>query len=103
MVQTRYGRTIKKPERFSPQEKVLDDYSTDEHDTDWDSDVSSEISYDPEDVEEESDSDDHDFIDDDEEIKKEPSEEDNGCDDDTSSETSEPDASSITGGTGDGA
>lgn len=106
MVQTRYGRVVKKPERFSPQETVIDDYSSDEHDTDWESDISSEISYDPDELNEESETEDHDFIDDDEdeeELKKEPTEDDNGCDDDTASETSESDASGSGGGTTDDA
>ena len=84
---TRSGRMIKKPERFSPVEKVTDDYGSDEHDTDWESDISSEISYDPEDVEEEGDTDDDEFIDDDD--KEEPTDKDNGCDDDSASETSD--------------
>lgn len=92
MTTTRSGRVIKKPERFSPVERVTDDYATDEHDTDWESDISSEISYDPDEVEEETETEDEDFIDDeDEEVKKEPHDDDNGCDYDASEGSSDSD------------
>jgi len=44
---TRYGRSIKKPERWEPQEECVDDFGIDEYDSDHDgSDVSSVVSYD---------------------------------------------------------
>ena len=40
---TRSGRQIKKPKLFKPTEQELtDDYSPDEHDTDFDSDLDTE-------------------------------------------------------------
>lgn len=46
MYTTRFGRTIKKPEVYTPIEEVEDDFS--EHEDVADSDVSSTISYDSE-------------------------------------------------------
>lgn len=70
---TRSGRVVKKPELYTPIEKVEDDFSDSELESDWDDDISSEISYDPEDVDEneESDSDDEDFIVEDDEEEEE--------------------------------
>jgi hypothetical protein len=46
MVRTRYGRNVKKPVLFEPAETVFDDdYCTDEHDTDIDSNISTEDEY----------------------------------------------------------
>lgn len=56
---TRSGRVVKKPERYVPVEVCDDDYSTNEYDSNESSDVSSEISIDPEDLSSESDADDH--------------------------------------------
>jgi hypothetical protein len=40
---TRSGRKIKKPELFQPTEQeLIDDYSPDEHDTDFDSELDTE-------------------------------------------------------------
>jgi|TARA_R110000803_G_scaffold210648_1_gene283035 hypothetical protein len=40
---TRSGRKIKKPELFVPTEKdIVDDYSAEEHDTDFDSELDTE-------------------------------------------------------------
>jgi hypothetical protein len=41
-VMTKSGRLVKKPERYTPIEKVEDDYATDEHDSDDDSDSEEE-------------------------------------------------------------
>lgn len=49
---TRSGRLVKKPERYEPNEKVEDDFSSDEYDTDDDdnaSDIPSEYTEDDED------------------------------------------------------
>lgn len=46
MYTTRFGRTIKKPEVYTPIEEVEDDFS--DHEDVADSDVSSTISYDSE-------------------------------------------------------
>ena len=48
MVQTRTrsGRQIKKPDIYHPEETVLeDDYASDEHDSDFDSDIETEEEY----------------------------------------------------------
>ena len=48
MVQTRTrsGRQIKKPEIYQPEETILeDDYASDEHDSDFDSDIDTEDEY----------------------------------------------------------
>jgi hypothetical protein len=50
---TRSGRLVKKPERYEPIEKVEDDFSSDEYDTD-DDDVPSEYSEDEDDDESDS-------------------------------------------------
>jgi hypothetical protein len=40
---TRSGRKIKKPELFQPtEEDLVDDYGSDEHDSDFDSDIDTE-------------------------------------------------------------
>lgn len=57
MIRTRSGRVVKKPERYVPIEVCEDDYATDEYDSHESSDVSSEISIDPEDLSSESDAD----------------------------------------------
>jgi len=44
MSRTRSGRTIKKPDRWEPDEEVMDDFGEDEYDSDDDSDVSSILS-----------------------------------------------------------
>ena len=56
-LRTRSGRTVKPPERYSPQEVCDDDYASDEYDS-YESDVSSEVSIDPDDISSESDADD---------------------------------------------
>ena len=55
---TRSGRIIKKPERYTPQEVCEDDYASDEYDSHESGTVSSEVSYDSEDISSESDADD---------------------------------------------
>jgi hypothetical protein len=59
VTRTRSGRHIKKPVLFQPTETVLeDDYGTDEHDTDIDSDLDTDDElYDDDDSEEEYESD----------------------------------------------
>ena len=59
VTRTRSGRQIKKPVLFQPTETVLeDDYGTDEHDTDIDSDLDTDDElYDDDDSEEEYESD----------------------------------------------
>ncbi len=54
---TRSGRTVKAPERYTPQEVCEDDYADDDYDTDESGSVSSEVSYDTEDISSESDAD----------------------------------------------
>ena len=54
---TRSGRVIKKPERYTPQEVCEDDYASDEYDSHESGSVSSEVSYDSEDISSESDAD----------------------------------------------
>ena len=54
---TRSGRTIKAPERYTPQEVCEDDYADDDYDTEESGSVSSEVSYDTEDISSESDAD----------------------------------------------
>jgi len=56
-VRTRSGRVVKKPERFTPQEVCEDDYASDEYDSHESVSVSSEMSYDSEDISSESDAD----------------------------------------------
>jgi hypothetical protein len=48
-MKTRSGRLVKKPERYEPIEKVEDDFSSDEYDSDNDSDIPSEYTEDEED------------------------------------------------------
>ncbi len=89
---TRSGRVIKQPVRYEPVEKVEDDFSDSEIESHWDSDISSEVSYDPEDVADEESSDDDSFIvpdsesesEENDEIKNESDDvEDDGSDDDS--------------------
>ena len=55
---TRSGRRIKKPELFQPTEQdLVDDYRSDEHDTDFDSDLDTEDECYSDESEEEDDSD----------------------------------------------
>ena len=54
---TRSGRTVKAPERYTPQEVCEDDYADDDYDTQESGSVSSEVSYDTEDISSESDAD----------------------------------------------
>lgn len=51
MIQTRSGRVVKQPERYTPVERVEDDYATDEYDSD-ESEVTSEIEYSDEEIDE---------------------------------------------------
>lgn len=78
MVQTRTrsGRQIKKPELYLPEETTLeDDYASDEHDSDFGSDIDTEEEYDSGDESEYDDDDEgslKDFVvDDDEESEEE--------------------------------
>ena len=57
VTRTRSGRTVKAPERYTPQEVCEDDYATEEYDSDESSIHSSEVSYDTEDISSESDAD----------------------------------------------
>ena len=52
---TRSGRVVKAPERYTPQEVCEDDYADDDYDTEESGSVSSEVSYDTEDISSESD------------------------------------------------
>jgi hypothetical protein len=54
---TRSGRVVRPPVRYSPNEVCDDDYAPEEYDSDESGDVSSEASYDSEDVSDESDAD----------------------------------------------
>ena len=54
---TRSGRVVKPPVRYTPQEICDDDYASNEYDSDESESVSSEVSYDSEDVSDESDAD----------------------------------------------
>ena len=86
MYTTRSGRVVKAPERYEPVEEVNDDFSDSDVDSHWESDISSEISYDQDDIDEETDSDDSiaDFVvQENDEIKKDNDDNDNGCDDDS--------------------
>jgi hypothetical protein len=56
-LRTRSGRVVKKPERFTPQEVCEDDYASDEYNSHESESVSSEMSYDSEDISSESDAD----------------------------------------------
>ena len=57
VTRTRSGRTVKVPERYTPQEVCEDDYADDDYDTEESGSVSSEVSYDTEDISSESDAD----------------------------------------------
>jgi hypothetical protein len=57
VTRTRSGRITKKPERYTPQEVCEDDYADEDYDTDESGSVSSEVSYDTEDISSESDAD----------------------------------------------
>ena len=57
VTRTRSGRTVKAPERYTPQEVCEDDYADDDYNTDESGSVSSEVSYDTEDISSESDAD----------------------------------------------
>ena len=57
MTRTRSGRTVKAPERYTPQEVCEDDYADEDYDTEESGSVSSEVSYDTEDISSESDAD----------------------------------------------
>ena len=54
---TRSGRIVKAPERYTPQEVCEDDYADEDYDSHESSSVSSEVSYDTEDISSESDAD----------------------------------------------
>lgn len=56
-LRTRSGRVVKKPERYAPVEVCDDDYASDEYDSEESSDVSSDVSVDPDDISSESDAD----------------------------------------------
>lgn len=58
VTRTRSGRVVKAPERYTPQEVCEDDYADDDYDSDESGTVSSEVSYDTEDISSESDADD---------------------------------------------
>jgi hypothetical protein len=57
VTRTRSGRTVKAPERYTPQEVCEDDYADDDYDSQESGSVSSEVSYDTEDISSESDAD----------------------------------------------
>ena len=57
VTRTRSGRTVKAPERYTPQEVCDDDYAEEDYDSDESGTVSSEVSYDTEDISSESDAD----------------------------------------------
>jgi len=57
VTRTRSGRTVKAPERYTPQEVCEDDYADEDYDTEESGSVSSEVSYDTEDISSESDAD----------------------------------------------
>ena len=54
---TRSGRAVKAPERYTPQEVCDDDYAEEDYDSQESGSVSSEVSYDTEDISSESDAD----------------------------------------------
>ncbi len=88
---TRSGRVTKKPDRWEPDEEVVDDFKPDEYDTDDGSDVSSKISLSDD---EEPNSDDEGFIaqdsdEDDEMYEDSDEEEDDNMDDYDDSDYSE--------------
>lgn len=56
MYTTRFGRTVKKPERYTPEEEnLVDDFKDSDYDEGDQSDVSTEISFESEELSEESD------------------------------------------------
>ena len=57
VTRTRSGRAVKAPERYTPQEVCEDDYADDDYDSQESGSVSSEVSYDTEDISSESDAD----------------------------------------------
>ena len=57
VTRTRSGRTVKAPVRYTPQEVCEDDYAAEDYDTEESGSVSSEVSYDTEDISSESDAD----------------------------------------------
>jgi hypothetical protein len=57
VTRTRSGRVVKAPERYTPQEVCEDDYADDDYDSHESGSVSSEVSYDTEDISNESDAD----------------------------------------------
>lgn len=85
-VRTRSGRVVKKPERYTPIEQVEDDFSDSDLESHWDSDISSEISYDPEEIEE-SETDLSDFVAEDDENNNESDDNNGSSDDSTDDET----------------
>ena len=74
---TRYGRVIKPPVRYTPVEVCIDDYASEDYDSNESVDVSSVEYYDSEDASDESDADENgnlqDFV-----VKTSSDEEDNG-------------------------
>lgn len=85
---TRSGRIVKQPERYVPMEQVEDDFSDSDYDTD-ESDVSSEISYETEDLSESDDADNNGnlkgfVVDSEDEVKSNDGSEENGDSDDSS-------------------
>lgn len=57
VTRTRSGRAVKAPERYTPQEVCDDDYADEDYDSQESGSVSSEVSYDTEDISSESDAD----------------------------------------------
>ena len=57
VTRTRSGRAVKAPVRYTPQEVCEDDYADEDYDTEESGSVSSEVSYDTEDISSESDAD----------------------------------------------
>lgn len=87
---TRSGRIVKQPERYVPVEQVEDDFSDSEYNTE-ESDVSSEVSYESDDMSDSEDADDQGnlkgfVVDSDEEVKSKDGSEENGDSDDSSSD-----------------
>ena len=57
VTRTRSGRTVKAPVRYTPQEVCEDDYAEEDYNSNESGSVSSEVSYDTEDISSESDAD----------------------------------------------
>lgn len=57
VTRTRSGRAVRAPVRYTPQEVCEDDYADEDYDTEESGSVSSEVSYDTEDISSESDAD----------------------------------------------